>query len=88
MTSVHREYLILSRLNEDIVSSGLLVGIGLKIGDVFHDAPIVVVYNDVVDSRHLLLWGRDWLVPHLGIIDHNWRHWGSLMNRIEQFVVR
>ncbi len=82
MISVHGEYLILTRLNEDIVSSWQLVGIGLKIGDVFQDAPIVVVDNDVVDSRHLLLWGRNCLVPYLGIIHHNWRHWGPLINRI------
>ncbi len=82
MIGVHGEYLILSRLNEDVVSSWQLVGIGLKIGDVFQDAPIVVVDNDVVDSRHLLLWGRNCLVPYLGIIHHNWRHWRPLINRI------
>lgn len=80
MIGVHREYLSLSRRLQEGISSWLLICIGLKVSDILEYTPIIVVNNDVVDCGNLLL-RRNLLISHLRIIDHNWCHWCSLVDR-------
>ena len=88
MIAVHRQYLGLSRRLHEGISSRLLIWIGLKISDIFEHASIIVVNNDIIYGGNLLLLGRELLISHLRVIDHNWRHWSSLVNRSQNFVVR